>query len=251
MITRFFGVALGAGCAAGLAFALLQIIFTTPLILEAEKYEFTSSEASLVQPAIAHAGQAGVFAAAGEAENAAEEHSGLLDGIFGDWTPEDGLERTLFTALSSVLVGFGFGLMLIAAMVFGARKIDAATGLLWGLGGFAAVALAPALGLPPELPGSAAADLAERQVWWIGTTLATALGLWLVVSREQMLLKAAGVLLLIAPHAFGAPHVHEYASRVPAELQGHFVAASLVLAGVFWALLGSISGYLWQRGEAR
>ncbi len=250
MITRFFGVALGAGCAAGLAFALLQIIFTTPLILEAETYELAAQGTPSLIPAVALGNDVGVFLVHGGTDHAGEAHGGFLDNIFGDWAPEDGLERTLYTALSSVLVGFGYGLVLIAAMVFGAKKIDAGTGLLWGLGGFAAVALAPALGLPPELPGSAAADLIQRQTWWVGTAIATALGLWLVVSREQMLLKAAGVLLLIAPHAIGAPHPHEYASRVPAELQGHFVAASLVLVGVFWALLGSLSGWLWQRGEA-
>lgn len=40
-------------------------------------------------------------------------------------------------------------------------------GLLWGLAGCATFVLAPTLGLPPELPGTAAADLTLRQTWWI------------------------------------------------------------------------------------
>jgi predicted cobalt transporter CbtA len=43
------------------------------------------------------------------------------------------------------------------------HDLDARRGLLWGLGGFAALHLAPAVGLPPELPGMASADLAARQ----------------------------------------------------------------------------------------
>src|SRR5690606_6042804 len=128
--------------------------------------------------------------------------------------------------------------------------VDARSGLMWGLGGFAAVALAPALGLPPELPGSAAADLVDRQVWWIGTALATGLGLWLIASRPQALLKAAGVVLLLAPHVIGAPQPHAYASQAPAELAGHFAATSLVCAAVFWALLGLGLGLFWQRSTA-
>lgn len=244
-------MALGAGCAAGLALALLQVLFTTPLIIEAETYEL----ASLNQPTLHRAG--GLtddgrvwFVHSGE-EHADEGELGLLDRFFGAWAPQDGAERTFYTSLSSILTGFGFGLMLLAAMLLGAKRIDAETGLQWGLGAFAAVALAPALGLPPELPGSAAADLVSRQTWWIGTAVATALGLWLVIARREPLLKGAGLLIIVAPHLIGAPHPHEYASSVPAELQGHFVAASLVSAAVFWAVLGSVTGWIWQRIEAR
>lgn len=266
MITRIFGVALGAGCAAGIALAVLQALITTPLILQAESYEV----AGLTAPALHQAagpqgvGMGGELApyAGGLTDHgrvwlahSSSEHDeaagelGFLDRMIGAWAPEDGLERTFYTSLSSILTGFGFGLMLLAAMLLGARRIDATTGLQWGLGAFAAVALAPALGLPPELPGSAAAELVARQTWWVGTAIATGLGLWLVVARGEVLLKVAGVLVIIAPHLIGAPHPHEYASRVPAELQGHFVAASMVSAAVFWAVLGSALGWFWQRGE--
>ncbi|MBA5776445.1 CbtA family protein [Stappia sp. F7233] len=251
MLTRIFGVALGAGCAAGLALALLQAMFTTPLILQAEVFETASHAQPLVQHAVAGEDEARLWLAHSGAAHDEDGGHGFLDSIFGDWAPEDGLERTAYTALSSVLVGFGYALMLLSVMLLGAKKLDASSGLLWGIGGFAAVSLAPALGLPPELPGSAAADLLARQTWWLGTAAATGLGLWLIASRENAGLKVSGLLLLIAPHLIGAPHPHEYASRVPAELQGHFVAASLVLSAVFWALLGSLTGWLWQRGEGR
>jgi len=53
------------------------------------------------------------------------------------------------------------------------------SGLLWGAAGFLIFSGSPALGLPPELPGMTAAALDARQTWWIGTVIATAIGIGL------------------------------------------------------------------------
>jgi len=262
MIARIFATALGAGCVAGLILAVLQAVFTVPIILQAETYE-TAANSPLLHNAVAptvvaSANDVGIqvvnTSVAGHADHGrfepdAPSGSGLLDTLFGDWAPRDGIERTFFTSLTSVLVGFGFGLILLAAMLLGARKIDANEGLLWGIGGFAAVALAPALGLAPEIPGSAAAALVDRQVWWIGTAIATGIGLWLIVAKRKLPPRLAGLLIVVAPHAIGAPLPQGYVSTAPAEIAGQFAAASLVSAAVFWAVLGSTLGFIWQRQE--
>ncbi|MXN67489.1 cobalt transporter [Stappia sp. GBMRC 2046] len=249
MISRIFGCALGAGCAAGLTLAFLQAVFTAPIILQAEIYE-TASATGLLQQAAASANDVGIWLVhGGEIHQNIGGAGGILSGLSGNWAPADGAERTLFTSLTSVLIGFGFALLLLSAMLLSGRKIDASSGLLWGLGGFAAVALAPALGLAPELPGSAAADLSGRQGWWIATAIATAAGLRLVTAGRPSLVKLAGVALILAPHVIGAPQPHEYTSTAPAELAGRFAATSLACAAVFWAVLGSGLGYLWQRRE--
>src|ERR1700745_2045609 len=54
------------------------------------------------------------------------------------------------------------------------------TGLFWGLAGFATFTLAPGLGLPPELPGTEAAPLLQRQLWWVTTAAATGGGMALL-----------------------------------------------------------------------
>ncbi|NRG16634.1 CbtA family protein [Rhizobiales bacterium] len=247
MISRIFGCALGAGCAAGLTLAFLQAVFTAPIILQAEIYE-TAAASGLFQQAAASANDVGVWLVHdGEAHGGAGDAGGVLGALSGDWAPADGAERTFHTSLTSVLIGFGFALLLLSAMLLSGRKIDPSSGLLWGLGGFAAVALAPSLGLAPELPGSAAADLSGRQAWWIATAIATAAGLRLATAGGPSLVKLAGVALIVAPHVAGAPQPHEYTSTAPAELAGQFAAASLVCAAVFWAVLGSGLGYLWQR----
>jgi cobalt transporter subunit CbtA len=119
--------------------------------------------------------------------------------------------------------------------------------VLWGGAGFLAFGLAPALGLPPELPGAPAADLASRQTWWLLAAGCTASGLALMAFARQPILRLAGVAALVIPHAIGAPHADGVAGSVPAELAGRFAVASLFAAAVFWGVLGGLSGYLFQR----
>ena len=103
----------------------------------------------------------------------------------GAWAPTDGWERAAFTTLATVGTSFGLGLILLGAMILADARIDARHGLMWGAAAFAATGLAPALGLSPELPGAAAADLIARQLWWFGTALATSAGLFLTLRDRR------------------------------------------------------------------
>lgn len=243
MLMRFVKAALAAGFLAGALVAGLQEVTTTPLILEAEKYE-SGETASAGRFLVAHAA---------ESRNDAYlhlVHDGTDHGTENAWAPEDGIERSLSTALATVGTTFGFALILLAVMVLSDAKITARTGLAWGAAAFAATGLAPALGLSPELPGSAAAVLEDRQIWWIGTALATAAGLFLVLRVSSALAILAGLALIALPHVIGAPHADGYTSNVPSELSGHFASASLVVHAVTWALTGCVAGYVWERAGA-
>ena len=55
---------------------------------------------------------------------------------------------------------------------------------------FAAFGLAPALGLPPELPGAFAASLRERQLWWLLAASGAAAGLLLLAFKRGAAFKA-------------------------------------------------------------
>jgi cobalt transporter subunit CbtA len=136
-------------------------------------------------------------------------------------------------------------------MAFAGRPADARRGLLWGLAGYGVFAVAPALGLPPELPGMMAADLAARQVWWIMTVGGTAAGLALVVFAPakpyKRPLQIAGLALIVLPHLLGAPHLAAEAGTVPAELAARFVVASLAASALFWAVLGAVVGHVMAR----
>ncbi|MCF8468389.1 MAG: CbtA family protein [Sneathiella sp.] len=244
MLMRFLWAGLMAGLLAGVPAAAIQHFTTTPLIIHAEMYEHAehSDHAALEGAAGMQDGKvmpAGYILAHGPA---AEEAS-------GEWAPDDGLERTFYTSIATVITAIGYAFMLLAAMFLAKSEITPRTGLLWGLAGFAAAGLAPSLGLSPELPGSAAAGLLSRQIWWTTTVVTTAGGLWLILRVSSPLAIIVGVVLMVVPHLIGAPHPEVMTSEVPSELAAHFAASSLVLHAIVWALAGVAAGFMWQRGE--
>ena len=232
MLRNLILSAAAAGVAAGLFTAVVQHVTTTPIIIEAEKYEG--------QPAHDH------IAALATAESAVVSTPGDVAEEEG-WSPGDGIERTLYTSLATTVIGVGFTLALLGAMSLSGISINARNGLAFGVAGFMAVALAPAMGLPPEIPGSGAAALEARQAWWFFAVGATAIGIAGLLLTKNTWLQIAGAILVAAPHIVGAPHPQEYASTAPAELAGHFAAASLAVTAIFWVVLGSASGALYER----
>jgi predicted cobalt transporter CbtA len=120
------------------------------------------------------------------------------------------------------------------------------SGLIWGFAGFAAVHLAPAMGLPPELPGTIAAELAPRQLWWIGCVIFTAAGIASLGYGRGPMWPVVGVALIVAPHIVGAPRLDTYFGLGPAELGSLFAARSLGVAAVAWAVMGAVAGRVWS-----
>lgn len=244
MLTRLLWVGLAAGIIAGLATAAIQHFTTTPLIIAAEAYETQASAPSLLR----RVGATTMFGGELILAHGTETHGG--DGSPA-WSPADGFERTAVTSLSQIIVTTGYGLMLIAAMLFADGRITTRDGLLWGIAGFVATGLAPALGLSAELPGTSAAALVDRQIWWGATAVATGVGLWSVLRVSSPIAIAGGLILIAVPHIIGAPHPTTLTTNVPSELSAHFASSSLVVQAISWALVGSIAGYLWERDEQR
>ena len=218
-----------AGGVAGLAVTAVQRLGTVPLILQAEVYE-RAEEASAAK---AHA----------SAEHAHHQHAEEA------WTPQDGLERTAYTAGANILTAIGFGLVL--AGIFAVRGPgDWHDGLLWGLAGFVVFTIAPGLGLPPTLPGIPAADLTARQIWWIATAASTAAGLALLFFRRSPLAAIVALCLLALPHVVGAPQPGNVHTDVPPALARQFVAAVTFTSLLFWSLLGSLTSIAYRRFSA-
>lgn len=241
MIMRVLSAALAAGFAAGLLVAVLQHSTTTPLIIAAEAYEDHAGHT--------HASASLPVAEAHGARILAQTEHGAAEGA-DEWAPGDGFERTFYTSTVTVATAVGFALLLLAGLLAAGDPIDVRRALAWAAAGFVATGVAPALGLPPELPGMRAADLLDRQIWWIGTVIATVAGLWLLLRPQGIALTALGLALLLAAHVVGAPHPAEGdASRVPAELAARFASASLAVHAVLWALTGAFAGWFWQRTD--
>ena len=110
--------------------------------------------------------------------------------------------------------------------------------------------VAPSLGLPPEVPGTEAANLKDRQLWWLMTVFDTAAGLWLLVFSKTKLNKLFGAVLLISPHSIGAPQPEVHSSAAPAELAHTFIIATAFANAVFWLALGGLMGLFSRKNQA-
>jgi cobalt transporter subunit CbtA len=245
MFRKLVFSAAGAGLAVCLVVSVLQFFTTEPLILHAEVYEKAGEAASSghgsAMPAMGQPAVASTPIASAAASAPAHEHEA------GAWEPADGLERTLYTTLANLLVGIAISLMILGAMALKGDPIDARRGLVWGVAGFVAVQLLPALGLPPELPGTPSADLFARQAWWLTTAAASAVGIFLLLRGGQWLWRVIGVVVLVAPHIIGAPEAPSLIAGYPAGFAREFVIASLVVSAVLWSVSGFAAGWLHER----
>lgn len=226
MFGKLLTTGLLAGAVAGVAAAILQFTFVIPILLEGELFE---------------TGQRVHFSASGSPQSLRG-----APGLGGEWG------RHLLTVAFNLVTYVGFGLLLAALMSLaemrGLTKITPRQGIIWGLAGFIAVQLAPALGLPPELPGTVGAEIGPRQSWWSLTILASCIGLWLIAFGRGYL-PPAGILLLLAPHVIGAPVTDTYWGIAPPELAAEFATISLGTAAAGWTLLGFCCAWFWSRED--
>ncbi|WP_214472934.1 CbtA family protein [Mesorhizobium sp. dw_380] len=221
-----------AGLVAGVVLACMQAYATDPLILQAEVYEKASGghhHDHAVTPVDTSAMSTASPVPVEVATHAEDE----------GWAPADGLERFAFNVLANIVSGIGFALILVAVSEFAGGIGNWRQGIFWGLAGFAVFTLAPGLGLPPKLPAMPDSDLFQRQIWWISTVAATAIGLGLLAFRKSLPLAILGVALIVAPHVVGAPQPASFETRIPEGLHHQFVVASTLTRLVFWLVLGA------------
>ena len=223
-----------AGLVVGTAVTVVQQFGTVPLIQRAETYE--------------HAAEVPAKSTAGT--TAAHQHGGHAHGMAA-WEPRAGLERNSFTAAANILTATGFALVLAGIYALRGRPVTRHEGLLWGLGGFIVFTVAPGLGLPPGLPGTAAASLEARQIWWVATAAATAAGLGLLVFRRTAWAAILGLCLIASPHLIGAPKLPEVHADVSEALAHQFIVAVTLTSLLFWVLLGSLTSIAYGRFSAR
>ncbi|NML76901.1 CbtA family protein [Rhizobium sp. S-51] len=230
------------GLIVGTVVTLAQFLGTTPLILAAEVFEGGDVAES-------HGAGQGTVAAHDHGDAAATE---AHDHHSADaWAPADGIERNAYTLVANILTATGFALALNGLMQISGRQSDWRHGLIWGLCGFVVVMLAPGFGLHPELPGTPAAPLLDRQVWWVGTALSTAAGLALLFFQRKPWAAAAAIVLIALPHVIGAPLPPDGEHALAPEAMSHrFVVVATLTSLLFWALLGALSGHFRRRFEA-
>jgi cobalt transporter subunit CbtA len=233
-----------AGLIAALVFTVVQSVWVTPLILQGEVYE-DAAEAGVHSHV--HEGHIVVADADSHQDEGHETAAGGHHHDENEWKPEDGWQRTLFTFGANLLMGVGYAFVLVALYLLWRQPQNMLGGALYGVAGFLVFFAAPALGLPPELPGTAAAELSVRQEWWAMTAAATAIGLFLVFSQNNWGMRILGIAIVIAPHFVSAPQPAVESSLAPAELQSQFRVATTVANVVFWLVLGVASAAMFRK----
>ncbi len=221
---------LWSGLWAGLLLTAVQGIQVIPTLLQSEVYEEQAAPKNMPN----HSNADGEYS----------QHEVEV------WQPRDGWERTFFTAVANVSLGVGFALLLGSASTIRGGISHWRSGVLWGLAGYTIFFVAPSLGLPPEVPGTAAANLKDRQLWWLMAVFDTAIGLWLLVFAKKKLNKLFGALLLVSPHLIGAPQPEIHSSAAPVELAHIFIAATAFANAVFWLVLGSLMALFSRKNQA-
>lgn len=252
MFYRLVLTAMIVGAVSGLLYTGVQRIQVIPIIQVAETYEDNPGGPAAVTPT-AQPEAAASHSQAAHAHHAHDDAS--------TWEPAEGIERTFYTWLTNTLTAIGLAMVLVALMVAtrGAGTLSSLSwqqGLVWGLAGYGAFFVAPALGLPPEIPGTASTALEDRQVWWImavGFTAAGLLGAAFIKSPWRWV----ALLLLVVPHLIGAPHLDPGDSHFPTHppavaaeltrLTWKFVGATALANAALWLTLGLTSVWALRR----
>jgi len=220
MTYRLFAAAMAAGLLVAVFISSIELVTTTPLILQGESYETASAVAC------------------------STKNCDITD--LNAWKPQNGIERFLYTVLANAVTAIAFALILVVGLTIGEHDVDYTKGLLWAGAGFIVFTLAPLLGLPPELPGMPTADLLDRQIWWGVTVASTGAGLSALVFNRSPFFKGTGIILMILPHIWGAPQPSTHLTLVPATLAAKFATTSIIVSALQWALIGLFSVYCYN-----
>ena len=235
VLKKIVSAAALAGLLAGLLLTGVQEWQVSPIILKAEVYEDAAAMAT-------------ASSQNSHSHSATEtEHQDHHEHSAETWQPANGWERTLFTALANISLAVGLGLLVGAVICLRGESSGWRSGLLWGVSGYLVFFVAPSLGLPPEVPGTKAAPLVDRQIWWLITVLATATALSLLIFAKTWKIKILGAILLSVPHLMGAPQPQIQASAAPAELAHAFIYATATANAAFWLALGGLMGFFYKK----
>ncbi len=226
MLKKIVTSAVFAGVGAGVLAALLQLALVVPLIMEAELFE---------SGARVHFPEGGSPQSDRGAPSVWEEPLRHIYTV--------GFSAVTFTAYAFLMIA-GF----LLAERFG-HEVTTRRGLFWGLCGGLAVVIAPAISMPPELPGAIGAEVGPRQAWYLSCVVLTLIGLSQIGLGTRARYMMTTPVFLLVPHLIGAPHLDTYFGVAPPELASEFVARVMGVALISWTLLGLFAAYFWTRPE--
>ncbi len=253
-LSEFAKIGILSGLVGGFVLGILLCFWNVPLILEAEILEAKSPN---IAGSHVHSHSHG---------ETVHSHSSISSPETFQKS-EDLLHRNLWTVLGSLLLGLAFGI-LISLWLYFLAPVDffdlssvpktALFSFLLGLSGFLIFFGIPALGLPPELPGRAAAasDYEIRQSWWylcVGssffgfTTFSLVRSFTKIGNTKRWILGITLLLLsVIIPFLYGVPRLEE-TSLSPENLRLQFKNTTWATNFIFWIVLSLSSLFILRK----
>ncbi|PTX57518.1 cobalt transporter subunit CbtA [Litoreibacter ponti] len=224
MLKHILTSAVFAGIAAGVFAAIINLWAVIPMVMEGELYE---------------SGARVHFASDGSPQSDAGSPSVLEEP-----------SRHILPAAFSVVTFTGYAFLMIAGMALAeryGRSLSLRQGLIWGLCGFITFQLAPAMGMPPQLPATPGPEVGARQLWWLMTVVCTGAALGLIAFGRNAITALGAMALLFVPHIYGAPRLDTYFGFAAPELAAHFAGASLAATALTWTALGGACAWFWLK----
>lgn len=236
--------ALIVGVITGCIYGLYQQLMVNPIIYAAEEFEIGELE-------ISEQDTAQLNSTLPAEENHSHDHDQEA------WHPENGAQRIMMTLAANILVAAAFSMILLAAMALHNFKstrppVNWRSGFVWGAALLLSVYISPVmLGLRPEIPGTLAQSLSDRQTWWVVCVVFTLIGL-VILYYAHSWMKILGPVLIALPHILSifvsSPQLHGYVNTDPAAvaaldaLTTRFSVLTSIGMVIFFLILGGLCG---------
>jgi predicted cobalt transporter CbtA len=142
--------------------------------------------------------------------------------------------------LAGILIAIGFALLLAAGLTLRRGNVTRREGLFGGLAGFATFAIAPGLGVPPEVRGTVMAALFNANYGGSPPPSRRAPLSLCSPSPGARRGRSLAAVLIVLRHLYGAPHLGHACRHRSTHHQ--FAVAAAVL---FWLMLGAATRYFY------
>ena len=246
MIRQIFLTAIISGFTAGIFLTGIQSLKVTPLILSAEVFE----DGELITYTSKNHKNTNIQSTNNHHDEIAHVHDNSHEHEAEAWGPEDGNERFFYSLITNIFLACGFAFILSAIYLY-IKELNLKNGLISGFVVYLSIFALPSLGLSPELPGTLAAELQDRQIWWISTVVLSSFAFIILFFNKNKMYQALAIILLFLPHIIGAPMPSVHGGTAPQAMFEEYIIATYITNAVFWLFLGAISISLFKRFQEK
>lgn len=242
MIRQIFLSALISGFIAGIFLTGIQSLKVTPLILAAEVFE----DGELITYTTKNHNNSNIQ----KTNNHHDEKAHVHDNSHEHETGAHDNERLFYSLITNIFLACGFAFILSSIYLY-IKELNIRNGLISGFVVYLCVFALPSLGLSPELPGTLAAQLQDRQIWWVSTVVLSSFAFIILFFNKNKIYQALSIILLFLPHIIGAPMPNVHGGTAPQAMFEEYILVTYITNAFFWLFLGAISISFFKRFQEK